>query len=1129
MKIKSIAIFLFSLAWGVMGVINPADAMPIGTLLYRTSGDGLAYGYNTNQLITSEHGLIKNIYSGHAGIYVGQENGVDYVVEMEAQGAIKITAKQFVNTAAGEKLIGAKIPQGASSEQRMRAALLAKNLARAGLAYDFNFKKQKGPGNGAWTCVGLTEKVFESSDSSNPNDLRTLVYEPDNYAVDITPDGFDDYSIYNKTGDCFSYDVEFSKIARKNKITVPAPELLGYDMGLESEGNRYLFIPQTQYEQGSLIDVPVDVELSSSFSSDEVRGKIAVVPLALKWSLVNNPISTIKQLKLKAEHLVEVAKEKLSPSKQAITLDQEQTDDYTVQVNNEKSEKSVTLKQSKAQNTTVAKSNVDLKQTSSQSGQAQVSLSQDKTQKAVAASLGEDKTVKVSVGTSGRTTTAALKMANNTSLKISTTKNEDQTKINTTPSATTKSQVKSTSALPVTTPKPSVTSRLKNLLPKKSEPVTEKTDKPSVPPEEVKNPSAPPQALIAKLYSNGDNDWLEIVNAFSEDLDLAVHGYRLEKAKAGSDPTLIMRFGNEADGVYPGGTIIGPGGSYLVVRSSAANEIKNLADAIATKDSFSWTEDGYTLYLGTASISSDDDPDIVDKLGYGTANYYESAPAPKLEPGYALERKATANSTIASLSSGGLEELWPRLFDSQDNSRDFLLIPYDYDLIASQSETGSQEHPAKLKDSVVDDEGLFVNPDTLESEGLMQLWHFDECYGKTMANELQFSDAAPMDLKGGDSWTVGRWGCALKLIKSAASTKAALPPGFSARELTINYYYQALTESNFSIMMRFNNSAPNTQQLALELREHFTATSGFPGPNKVFEDVKWPADNKWHQVSLVLSEEQGYWGLYLDGKEQYRYNYVGVIPEFDSWQIESMQETPVALEELAMWQRALSASELKEINSWNLPFSPYTWPEPQKQLELQHYWDFNENNGLIAYDKVGNNNLKLDLSDWTYEGRDDSGLNVSRDFTWNLETAAAKDMSLSFWWRNTSYPDEGRLRLSLFGKQKEAMTLLPTIYNPAYSFNGQGSLITDYGKDLIPQDKKWHHLALTYDSYRQRLRFFLDGQLKKEALLVKLPQGATIDQLRVISENFPSALDELKIWSGVLNKEAVKQEYETYK
>ena len=46
----------------------PAKAMPLGTLLYRTSGDGNLYGYNTTELVRVKNGIIRNVYTGHVAI-----------------------------------------------------------------------------------------------------------------------------------------------------------------------------------------------------------------------------------------------------------------------------------------------------------------------------------------------------------------------------------------------------------------------------------------------------------------------------------------------------------------------------------------------------------------------------------------------------------------------------------------------------------------------------------------------------------------------------------------------------------------------------------------------------------------------------------------------------------------------------------------------------------------------------------------------------------------------------------------------------------------------------------------------------------------------------------------------------
>ncbi len=80
------------------------------------------------------------------------------------------------------------------------SAEIALALSEYDFAYDLDFHNQKGPGDNEWTCVGLTEKVYESADINNPYDFSELKYD-NNYAVDITRDGYDDYSIYNSRGD----------------------------------------------------------------------------------------------------------------------------------------------------------------------------------------------------------------------------------------------------------------------------------------------------------------------------------------------------------------------------------------------------------------------------------------------------------------------------------------------------------------------------------------------------------------------------------------------------------------------------------------------------------------------------------------------------------------------------------------------------------------------------------------------------------------------------------------------------------------------------------------------------------------------------------------------------------------
>lgn len=295
---------ILSLAVALLLFPGLVRAMPPGALLYRTSGDGKMYGYSGDPLVYSEKGIIKSVHSGHAAIYIGQENGVDYIVEALSGGIVKTPVVNFVNLAEGEKYLGAKILRGITALQQAKVVSIAKSLVGKKLDYDFDFKTQKGPASGEWTCVGLTEKLYESANISNPNNLDALEYDPDYYAIDITPDGFDNYSVVTEKGDCFSREREFSKIARRTDLLIPAPELIGYDLGLENNGDRYIFIPYTQFLQASLSDVKTDITVASSFSGSDVRGRVPTAALVLRWSLINNSLSSLKTIAQKTKKAI---------------------------------------------------------------------------------------------------------------------------------------------------------------------------------------------------------------------------------------------------------------------------------------------------------------------------------------------------------------------------------------------------------------------------------------------------------------------------------------------------------------------------------------------------------------------------------------------------------------------------------------------------------------------------------------------------------------------------------------------------------------------------------------------------------------------------------------------------------
>lgn len=647
-------------------------AMPPGTLLYRTSGGGKMYGYSSDPLISSEKGIINNIYSGHVAIYIGRENGEDYIVEAANDGIVKTPAKYFVNTAEGEIFLGAKIPSRVTALQQAKAVLLAKSLVGKKLGYDVDFHKQKGPNSGEWTCVGLTEKIYESANIPNPNNLGALEYDPNYYAIDITPDGFDNYSKVNSTGDCFSRDREFSKIAARRDLLVPAPELLGFDVGLEKDGERYIFMPYTQFLQPTLETVKADIEISSSFSGIAVRGAVNTKALVLRWSLINNPLSSLRNITSAVADLTAQATAKIktiagdlnkkifgSGSGTEIVLDQADTKKNNSAATS--SARKVAVNKAKTGSTSKASTSKAKTETVKKASTAKKTEAPKKTE-----TTKKNDTVK-------KTATATKAVAKTTSAKTpakTTTKTATKATAKTT-EPTAKTDKVAAASTKVTTYYNPVTV---NKSAQSATDSTANTNKPAVNQPSACSDKQSIWAIISKIYNTANNYWIELYNPTDCDLDLAAAGYRLEKTRTADDPALIARIGNNLDGSYPGGTVIKAHGNYLIASAEADSYYKNKAQALITRDEFNWGSSGYTLYLGSGPISSSGDSDIVDAVGFGSdATYFQgNDPAAEIKFNYFLKRVATTNN----------------------NSRDFSLFLSDHPSAVTSSSSTSTTTPS---------------------------------------------------------------------------------------------------------------------------------------------------------------------------------------------------------------------------------------------------------------------------------------------------------------------------------------------------------------------------------------------------------------------------------------------------
>ena len=644
MKIKFLSFFFIVIIWGLTA--NFCQALAPGTLLYRSGSDGKMFGYSGDSLLEVKKGILSGLNAGHVAVYIGKINGEDYVVEAGADGIVKTPARYFVNEADGEVFLGAKIPREADPLRQARVVAIAKNLADSNLAYDFDLKYQKGPDSGKWTCVGLSEKIYESADISNPNNLAALEYDSAYYAIDITPDGFDNYSPSNTDGDRFSRGQEFSQIARRDKILIPLPELIGFDAGREYQGQRYVFVPYTQFLQPTLIPVDLDIEVSSNFSDAEVRGKLPATSLALRWSLINNPWSSLKTLAVKTkESLVAIVKNIFGNTQETVLVLGD--DGAEKPLVSDQGNKSVALPQAIVTKNTAVKKAQTLENISSENNAESangVSFSNNVSSGAdkPAVTVTKATTVKVNTKISGTNETFGVEDESASVAAVFNLSGSENTSANKTASSASV-LVSSNSSNPSTTqPSASVSAVSAS---SQSAPVNINSNT-NLSVNTTSADDSPKLARINKIYATGSNDWVELINPTDYDFDLAEAGYRLEKAKTAEDPSLIMRLGNSADGVYPRGTIIKAHGTYLIVRVDASDYYKNKADAIATRQDFNWGTSGYTLYLGIDAISASSDPDIVEAIGFGPdATYYQgSAPAPAITDNYILSRIMTASN-----------------------------------------------------------------------------------------------------------------------------------------------------------------------------------------------------------------------------------------------------------------------------------------------------------------------------------------------------------------------------------------------------------------------------------------------------------------------------------------------------
>lgn len=156
------------------------------------------------------------------------------------------------------------------------------------------------------------------------------------------------------------------------------------------------------------------------------------------------------------------------------------------------------------------------------------------------------------------------------------------------------------------------------------------------------------------LTGDGANEFIELYNPTAGSVNIG--GWKIMKKTAGGDPAVDKVL----VATIPSGVLINSHGYYLIAHTdylgSVIEDLTYNADPISSNN---------TIYLQNGSDI------VIDKVGLGSANDFETAAKGNPPANGSVERKANSASTNASMQTGA-DVLLGNSEDTDDNSLDFI-------------------------------------------------------------------------------------------------------------------------------------------------------------------------------------------------------------------------------------------------------------------------------------------------------------------------------------------------------------------------------------------------------------------------------------------------------------------------
>ncbi|MBL0692269.1 lamin tail domain-containing protein [Comamonas sp. JC664] len=176
--------------------------------------------------------------------------------------------------------------------------------------------------------------------------------------------------------------------------------------------------------------------------------------------------------------------------------------------------------------------------------------------------------------------------------------------------------------------------------------------------------------VISEISARGataqNDEFIELYNPTGADITL--DNWKVQYKSA----TSTTNYSGSVD--IPNGTVIRAYGFLLLAHNTGYTGTVTKDVGYAFDMSASQTAGGHVRIGPNLDATNLNDPNTVDKMGYGTANQPEGSAAPAHPAaGGSLERKARPNSTAESMAEGGADALAGNGHDTDDNGSDFII------------------------------------------------------------------------------------------------------------------------------------------------------------------------------------------------------------------------------------------------------------------------------------------------------------------------------------------------------------------------------------------------------------------------------------------------------------------------